>query len=198
MNPPASAAYQPNEVQPLVAPLPFLRSKIACHDSKTLVPQGKRRPERLRNSLLSCPATEPRSSSASPSSRAALTPPVSRVFALLPLAPPLFPPNPALKYSVVIPNTWQEPGVPQGKRRTERLRNLSSLSCLALNAHMGVFHRQPVAAWGGEGIAEFPSSAGPVTTECQPLHAAWRVDLPHRPGNHRRLFLIVSIRCPSR
>jgi len=36
-------------------------------------------------------------------------------------------PNPALKYSVMIPAS----SVPQGKRRTERLRNLLLLSCLA-------------------------------------------------------------------
>ena len=34
--------------------------------------------------------------------------------------PPLLPPTPALKYSVMFPN----PFVPQGKRRPERLRNL--------------------------------------------------------------------------
>jgi len=37
------------------------------------------------------------------------------------LVSPLSPPNPALKYSVMIPMSL----VPQGKRRPERLRNLS-------------------------------------------------------------------------
>ena len=54
---------------------------------------------------------------ASASASARLTPP------LLPL-PPLLSPNPALRYSVMIP----KPCVPQGKRRSERLRNLVLLS----------------------------------------------------------------------
>jgi len=101
-----------------------------------------------------------------------------------PAAPFPFPPNPALKYSVMIPKLV----VPQGKRRTERLRNRHSLVWKAppspTPSIVPASHRRLC-----ESAASSPSSRAATVSCANPQS-------PSSPGGHRQ-FCEFSASLPA-